>query len=222
MTRSEIRDRILSALNESTSAPVFWTTAQMDAVIDEASEVLAEEARIVRRSAFVTRQQGMLYYSIRGIASDVMAITRIWLPDVNRRLAAVSIAELDAQNLLWSTVTGIPEYWFPLSWDLFGVYPHPAAGGGLLKVDYLAWPRALLDDDDTPEFRDADQEALVLYGIYEGLLKSWNAERAGEVFTRFLESIGVSRARNSVRESQARSYQRPRAPGHPFSSGVRP
>jgi hypothetical protein len=220
MTRSQIRDRILNALNESTSSPVFWTTAQLDAVIGEASEVLAEEAKAIRRTAFVGRQAGAIYYSTRGLAPDVMAITRIWLPDLNKRLTAVSIAELDGQNSTWPEATGDPEYWFPVSWDVFGIYPHPATSGGLLRVDYLAWPRTLLDDDDEPEFREADHDSLVMYGIYDGLLKMWNAPRALELYNRFLDQWQTGRARSGIRETQARTFQRPNAPGQPFQSGV--
>ncbi len=220
MTRAQIRDRILQASNESTSAPVFWTTAQVDAVIDEASEILAEEAKAIRRSAFVARQAGATYYSTRAVAADVMAITRIWMPDENKRLTAVSIQELDGQNETWPLATGDPEYWFPVSWDCFGVYPHPATGGGLLRVDYVAWPRALLDDDDEPEFREADHDSLVMYGLYDGLLKHWDVPRAVEMFTRFMEQWQTGKARNGVREQQSRTYQRPTAPGQPFQSGV--
>lgn len=220
MTRSQIRDRILAALNESTSAPVFWTTAQLDAVIDEASEVLAEEAKAIRRTAFVGKLPGATYYFTRGIAADVMAITRIWLPDQDKRLVACSLAELDAQNEQWPTVGGEPEYWFPVSWDCFGIYPHPTTGGGVLRVDYLAWPRALLDDDDEPEFREADQDSLVIYGIYDGLMKMWNPGRALELFTRFMQQWETGRARNGVRETQARVYQRGVSDRTGFRSGV--
>lgn len=220
MTRAQIRDRILSASNESTSAPVLWTTAQVDSVIDEASEVLAEEAKSIKRTAFVARQAGAIYYSTRAIAPDVMAITRVWLPDLNTRLTAVSIPELDAQNRTWATATDSPEYWFPVSWDTFGIYPHPATGGGLLRIDYLAWPRALVDDDDEPEFREADQDSLVMYGLYDGLLKMWNHQRAIELYNRFLGQWQVGMARSGVREQQTRMYQRPLAPGQPFKSGV--
>ena len=220
MTRAKIRDRILTALNESITAPVFWTTAQLDAVIDEAAEVLAEEAKAIRRTAFVARQAGAVYYFTRGLADDVMAITRLWLPDTNRRLTAVSIAELDAQNSTWATTTGDPEYWFPVSWDCFGLYPHPATGGGLLRVDYLAWPRPLLDDDDEPEFREADHDSLVMYGIYDGLMKKWDAARALTLFTRFIDQWQTGRARNGVRENQARVYQRNSTQGGPSRSGV--
>ena len=221
MTRQQIRDRILIALNESTTSPVFWSTAQLDAVIDEASEVLAEEAKAIKRTAFVGRQPGVTYYSTRGIAPDVMAIYRIWLPDLNRRLIAVGISELDKQNETWPTVNGDPEYYFPVSWDCFGVYPHPASGGGTMRIDYFAWPRTLLDDSDEPEFREADHDALVLYGIYDGLMKMWAAPRALEMFNLFLDAWKTGRARAGVREQQSRYYQRPTAPGAPFSSGVR-
>jgi len=220
MTRAEIRDRILLALNESVSAPVFWSTTQLDTAIHEAAEVLAEEARSIRRSVVFARQPGTTYYSTRALASDVMAITRLWVPDLNRRLTAVSIAELDAQHETWQTVAGDPEYWFPVSWDLLGVYPHTSTGGGVFRADYLAWPRTLLDDDDESEFRLADQDSLVLYGIYDGLMKQWNVQRAVQLFARFIERWETGRARNGIREQQSRTFQRPAAPGTPFRSGV--
>lgn len=220
MTRQQLRDRILTALNESTTSPVFWTTAQLDAVIDEASEVLAEEAKAIRRTAYMARQSGWTYYHLRGAAPDVMAIYRVWLPDLDKRLIATSMQELDANHRTWPTTTGEPEYWFPISWDCFGIYPHPAAGSGLLRIDYIAWPRALLDDNDEPEFREADQDALVLYGIYDALMKQWNAPRALEIFSRFMDHWQDGRARNGVREQQSRNYQRPMVPGAPFRSGV--
>ena len=220
MTRSDIRDRILSALNESTSAPVFFSTTQLDAVIQEASEVLAEESRSIRRTAFLARQPGATYYSTRAIGSDVMAITRLWLPDLDRRLTAISLAELDAQNETWPTATGTPEYWFPVSWDVFGVYPHTAAGAGLFRVDYPAWPRTLLDDDDESEFREADTDSLVMYGVYDGLMKQWSLQRAMQLWNRFIDQWQVGRARNGIRETQSRIFQRPGVQGVQFKSGV--
>lgn len=220
MNRAEIRDRILAALNESASAPVFWSTTQLDSTIQEAAEVLAEESRSIRRSVLFARQPGTTYYSTRAIAPDVMAITRLWLADLDRRLTAVSIAELDAQHETWQTVTGDPEYWFPVSWDLFGVYPHSSTGGGLFKADYLAWPRELLDDEDESEFRSADQDSLVMYGVYDGLMKMWDSRRALQLFNRFIDLLSTGRARNGVREQQARTYQRQASPGAPFRSGV--
>lgn len=221
MNRSDIRARILNALNESTTSPVLFSTAQIDAVIDEAGEVLAEEAGAIKRTAFQGLKDGCTYYYTHGIATDVMAPYRMWLTHLDRRLTAVSLAELDTQNEKWIDVTGDPEYWFPVSWDLFGIYPHPATGGGILRVDYLAWPRALQDDSDEPEFRLADQDGLVLYGVYDGLLKQWNFSRANEIFNLFIDRWMDARARTGIREAQARSFVAGSVDGQGFRHGVR-
>lgn len=220
MTRSEIRDRILTGLNESTSSPVFWTTAQMNAVMDEGAEVLAEEAAAIKRTAITTLRPGTLYYTTRGIASDMMAPYRLWLHATNRKLTAVHWSQLDRFHERWQEVTGLPEVWAPVSWDFFALYPHPAEAGGVLRVDYLAWPRALTSDSDRPEFMESDHDALVLYGVYRGLLKRWDAGMANAAFGAFLDRIGKGKSRSGERQLQARTWQQGRQPGAPFRSDV--
>lgn len=207
MLRSEIRARIFHGLNESTT-PVFWSTSEMDEVIDEAAEVLAEEAGAIKRTAFVPLQPMQTYYSIRVVAPDVMAPWRVWSYTNGWRLNAVSITALDARHMTWATVTGDPQSWFPVSYETFGIWPTPASAGGVLRVDYLAWPRALLDDDDEPEFPEADHEALVVYGIYDGLAKRWDARRCVEAYSVFTKQWGISRSRTGHRRVQSRIAQR--------------
>ena len=89
-----------------------------------------------------------------------------------------------------------------------------------MKLDYFAWPRTLLDDSDEPEFREADHDAIVLYGVYDGLMKRWDVARAMELFNRFVDAWQVGRARSGVREQQARYFQRPNTPRAPFRSGL--
>jgi hypothetical protein len=218
--RSEIRTRILEALNESASSPVFFSTAQIDAVIDEAQEVLSEEAEAVKRTAYQALRDGTTYYYTRSIASDIMAPYRIWLTHLDRRLTAVSIRELDVRHEQWIVVNGDPEVWFPVSWDLFGIWPSPATGGGVMRIDYLAWPRSLQDDDDEPEIRRADHDAIVWYGIYDGLMKAWAPEKANVLFNLFVDRWSDARARAGIREAQAKTFQRGTADTPSFKSGV--
>ena len=219
MTRSDIRTRILEGLNESSSSPTFWSKAQVDAVIQDAQEVMAQEVGGIKRSAIAALQEGTTYYHTRGIAPDMMVPTRIWIPSLNRRLTATNIGEIDAFHERWHTVTGDPEYWFSMGWDWFGIYPHPSAGGGTMRVDYVAWPQTMLDDDDEPEFLRADHDALTLYGVYEGLLKRWDFTNAMQTFVLFLEKLGKGRARSGPRQLQARHWQQSAQPGTPFRSG---
>jgi len=206
MTRAEIRRRILEGLNDSVESPSFWTTAEIDNLITEGGEILAEEAGSIKRTAFISFREGTQYYYTTAIAPDMMVPYRVFHHSLNRRLSPVSMMELDDHNETWSTVQGDPWWWFPVSWNLFGIYPYPASASGIMRVDYLAWPGALQSDDDEPEIPEADQEQLILYGVYDGLLKQWDLPRALQAFALFAERLPDARYRKAV-ELKASDFQ---------------
>lgn len=178
MTRDEMRRRILQALNESTTAPVFWTLTEVDTIIDEAQEVLAEEALSLKRTFVVPRLPGVMIYFLAGLGEQIMTPTRIWLPDLHRRLGAVSLTDLDVRHEQWMTVTGDPWVWWPIDWRHFGIWPVPATGGGVMEVNCYVWPEPLVTDQSRPEFPPADHEALAMYGEMEGHIKQGDVVRA--------------------------------------------
>ena len=198
MIRSELRDRLLDAVNDA--GAVFTTTDQANALIDECLEVVAEETEAVRRTAYVALQPGVTYYHLRAVAPDAMAPIRIWLEHSRRRLNAVTMRELDQRHILWQQTTGEPWDWFPLSWDWFGIWPKSATGGHLLRVDYWAWPTGLLDDTDQPELLEADHDPLVpQYGVYSVAAKRWDAKGTVDAWARFKQMAGLTKGRTNVR-----------------------
>jgi hypothetical protein len=186
---------------------VFVTAAAVQTSIGEALEVLAEDAGAIRRTGFIPRQPGTHLYDLGWIGPDVMAPWRVWDLTRTQRLAAVSMRDLDHEHARWPTVFGEPDYWFPVSWDTFGIWPGTATGGGVLRVDYLAWPRTLLDDGDEPDWPRADHDALVDYGEYEGRLARWEAMPALEAWGRFQGRTGLATERRAT-ALQARAWQR--------------
>lgn len=208
MNRQEIRDRILHGLNEDTSSPSFLSTTQVDSTIDEACQILSEEASAIKRSLTVPKRPGARFYNTRGLADNMMIPYRIWDMDTERKLDAKTMLELDEHDRRWVDTTGDPWVWFPYSWDVFGIYPYPATAGGVLKIDYLAWPLALQDDSDEPEFSESDHDGIVLYGVYDGLLKMWDAQRAIAIFAKFVEKWGDSKARHAARAMDYRINNR--------------
>jgi hypothetical protein len=220
MTRSELRARVLTLLNESSSAPVFYSAAELNQVLDEAAEVVVEESQAIKRTVFVSLLDGTAYYSLRALGATLMAPWRIWAQGTGRRLTAVTMAQLDAEHATWPTVTGSPTAWFPVSWDLFGIFPRPAAGGGVLRIDALAWPRALAQDDDEPELLDGDHEALVLYGAYDGAAKRWDAAIMLQAWSLFRGRWDKARARAGAAGLQARTFQVGEAETGGFTSGI--
>lgn len=220
MTRGEVRARILHGLNESATAPVFFTAAEIDGVIDEALEVLAEEVSAAKRTVLLPLQDGCMFYSLRALAPDCLAVTRLWDEARQRRLEPTTMDELDAQHQTWLTVTGEPRQWFPVSWDLFGLYPGVATGGSLLRADYLAWPRALQHDDDRPELLDADHEALVRYGVYDGAMKRWDVVTGLTAWNLFLSSLPAARGRHGLGQLRAKLWQAAPTDGGGYRVGL--
>lgn len=198
MTREEIRNRILYQLDESTSAPAFYTAAEIDTLIDEAQEVLAEEAHGLVRTSFLPKSDGLQLVSLQALGDDVMAPLRIW-DDNHRRLEYCGMQELDADRWRWWEVTSdFPWLWYPVAWNVLGIYPAIAAGTGTLRVDYLAWPTALADDSQEPDMPEPEHDQLVLYGVYMGLLKRWDIVRALDVFQKFVGRWPDSMFRDDV------------------------
>lgn len=222
MTRGELRARVLHGLNEDPAAPVFFSTTEVNEVLDEAAEVLAEEAFAIRRTAYLPLIEGTGFYAVRSVAPDVMWPYRVWNPSRMERLRVVSLSQLEDRHELWDTVTGVPEAWFPVSWDLFGIWPRPVQGGGLLRVDYYAWPRALGDDSDRPEFLETEHDALVLYGLYDGAAKRWDDATALAAWRQFQQALPGARDREGLGGASARPFQRPMTGDVPgFPTGTR-
>jgi hypothetical protein len=220
MTRLELRSRIFNALNVSATSPIFWTTSEMNDILNEAQEAFAEEAKAIHRTALVSLRAGASYYTTASIAADMLAPYRLWMQSTDRRLTAVSLDQLDRYHERWLESSGTPEVWCPISWDWFAVYPHPTVGGGIIRVDYIAFPRDLQHDDDKPEFYESDQEALIYYGVYQGLLKRWDLATALDTYGRFVEWMRVGVANSGVRVRESQAIQQGSASGTPYRSDI--
>lgn len=213
MTRDEIQQRVLEGIQDDPDTPIFFSETQLARLINEAYEVLAEDSQAIKRTAFVPLKEGVGFYSTPSISADFMAPTRIWNHSLNQRLTCLSMAEMDSLDTRWQTTTGTPQVWFPVSWDMFGIYPRPSTAGGVLRVDYIAWPRSLMDGSDRPELPEASHDALTLYGQYMGCLKKWDAQSAMIPLASLQKHKAVATARSGISRISVRSFQRSQTPG---------
>lgn len=221
MTRDEIKTRTLQAIGDNVDDPVFFTDDQINALVDEANEVLCEETGAIHRSALVPLRPGMRFIYTPSIAADIMAPTRVWDHSTGRRLTALSMDELDGVQERWSqTVGGPPQVWFPVSWDIFGIYPASASAGGVLRIDYQAWPRDLMDDDDRPEIPEATQDAIVLFTQYLGILKKWDSQNAMIAAKALQAHKSLAGARSGISKINFRTFQRMQQPHAEFGSAL--
>jgi hypothetical protein len=208
MTRSELRSRALTLLNDAPDEPIFWSPDELHHLITEAQETLAEEVEALTRSLFVPVRAGWQFYPLAGIGRQIMTPWRLWTRNRQHRLWPISMRELEGHYERWLTVTGEPEWWFLVSWDLIGLWPTPTTGGGLLEVDCFVWPDALQDDQDEPEFPDPDHDVLVDLVTMEGQIKEWDVARALEIGVPLLQRAKDSQARSGLRLVQERFFGR--------------
>lgn len=221
MTREEIKTRILQAIGDNIDDSVFFTEAQINALVDESVEMLCEETGAVKRSALVPLRPGMRFIYTPSIAPDIMAPTRIWDHGSGRRLTALSMDELDNLQERWAQTTGgPPQVWFPVSWDVIGIYPSASSAGGVMRVDYQAWPRALMDDEDRPELPEATHDAVVLFGQYMGILKKWDSQNAMIAAQALQAHKSVATARSGISRINFRTFQRMQWPHAEFGSAL--
>ena len=220
MNRGEIKQRISAAINDDRTSPVFVTDAQLNTLVDEAIQIIAEDSRAIKRSTTLPLRPGMQFIYLPSVAPDIMVPHRIWDHVNSRRLIATTMQELDGYQTRWLNTTGsAPEFWYPVSWDLVGVFPKPVSPGGTMRIDYIAWPRELLDDNDEPEFPQATHNALVLWGAYMSLLKKWDANTAQTVFQAFRGQEAMAKGRSGINKISSRIMQRPQQQVD-FPSGI--
>jgi hypothetical protein len=188
MNRGEIRNRILRALNDPLDGSGFQTLAETNAVIDEAQEILAEEVRDLHRTCYFPMRGGQSWFDIRACAPDICAPYRLWSQTDERRLEYTSIDSMDTNRVRWlETLSERPTRWYGVTHDVFGIYPSLAGDASdVMRLDYLAWPKELDDDSRSPEFDGSLHDTLVLYGVYDGLLRRWDILRATDIFTQFV------------------------------------
>lgn len=210
MRRIEIQNRILRTLNDDPAAPVYWTHAEIQASIAEGLDVLAEEAPFVKRIFSIPRRAGVQVYQLPGIGPRILAPYRVWLPDLHRRLNAMTLADLDGRHERWMTVPGQPWWWYPLSWESFGVWPAPDASG-TMEVNCYCWADPLQDDEDEPEFQASLTETLVDYGVALGFLKQWLPQEYAQSLQHFLSGAKHTRAMASLAQVQSRFWSRSQA-----------
>lgn len=206
MTRSQLRTRLRQLLNDPDS--VYWTDAELHGYVQEAQEVLAEEAPALKRTVVIPRRPGVAVYQIGGISEQLMTPYRLWLPDLHRRLEAVSLTDLDARHREWWEVHGSPWVWASIDWRSFVIWPIPGEGGGQIEVNCYCWPQELLDDGDEPEFHPSAHEALLFYAEHLGRLKQWQVAEATDLFQTFVTRWGAARSQANIDQVQNRFWLR--------------
>jgi hypothetical protein len=186
MLRSEMRRRCLLFLDEDPVAPVYFTTSEINDLIDEAMEVIAEEVRYEKRTGYVTLRPGVQFYNTLAVDELLISPTRVWLQGDSRPLEYTTIGELSYHERGWLDDVGErPHHWYAVDHSTLGIYPAVSEPTESLRIEYYGWPKPLANDQAIIPHDDATTDAMIQYVVYSGLMKRWDIARASDIYAEF-------------------------------------
>jgi len=199
MTRGDFRDKLARALDTSTTTPRPWSVAELDGIIKDAHETFVEFARPLERTVYIPLKSEAVWYRLGALADDIIWPLRIIGPHNNRRIIAVTLLWLDQHKWTWETTTGQTIYWTTAGYDWLGIFPKSAADGGLLRMDYAAWPQDALDDGTPLEVDEEDEDRLLEMAFADAQAWNWKPEIALEKLTEFGREVSLPAFRAQAR-----------------------
>jgi len=200
MNRGDFRSKLARALDTDTASPLPWTTAELNQIIAEAHEAFVELAEPIERHMHIPLIGGKVWYRLSSLTDDLIMPLRLISLDSNRRLTALTLSSLDEGRTQWETTTGQPQWWTTAGFDWIGIWPHAASSGGLLRLDYAAWPEGALDDNVALEVDEEDEDRILALSLAD--CQAWqqtDSQRALEKLAEFAGAVGLSRFRAQSR-----------------------
>ena len=201
MLRPELRRRIYRRLDDDPDSPTSITVADVNALIDEAIEVLSEEAEYFSKTAYVPLFNGAQFYSTLAIDPLCLAPVRVWAMDRERPLNYTTIGELNRTHGNWLDDTyERPHHWFSIDHQTFGIYPRVTQGSGeVLRIDYYAWAEPVPNDQVILPYSDESLDGVISYVVYSVYMRRWDMFRANDAFAEFVRLFRDTNAAAEVR-----------------------
>lgn len=143
MTFAEIKTEVFRRLNESASAPVFWSDDDVsEAILDGYAEI-SDATEWYERWSVITILAEQPYYDLRTVLPyGVLSVGAAFNEDTNRWLIPTRPAELDAGDSRWERRVGMPDRLMLRSPWFLGYWPISAAAGTTIKQFYTCLPLA--------------------------------------------------------------------------------
>ena len=188
MIRPELRRRIYRRIDDDPDSPTSITAADVNALIDEAIEVLSEEVRYLSKTAYVPLFSGAQFYNTLAIDPLCLSPVRVWAMDRERPLDYTTIGELNRTQNNWLDDTyERPHHWFSLDHQSFGIYPRVTTSSGeVLRIDYYAWAEPVANDQVILPYSDESLDAVINYVVYSVYMRRWDMYRAVDAYNDFV------------------------------------
>ena len=171
MTFLTLKQRVLQKLNESISAPQFWSLATIGDIINEAYTDLMAGIKILEKSATLSLVANQMIYSL---ASDSLAVFRMYYDTSEHLIASLSFDSLIKIDGWFSqTTANYPtQRIHNVGTQKVLLYPKVETSESDCNTYWYKYiPSDMSEDSDTPDIPKTFHDALMDYAFSVCLLR---------------------------------------------------
>lgn len=190
MTLLQLQDRILERIGEHGAVDGFYSRAEVTNAINEAQRVFVLATLCLEKTATFTLNGNQTWYTLFSTFPDFIVPLALRVQGTSgNKLTPETLRSLDNRNPSWQAETGSPRSYVVNGFNLFGVYPAPAATT-TLDFTYAYSPTTLTYDSQVPQIPEEYHDDLILYCLPRLRVKEGGAEFAkhAPLMNRFWES----------------------------------
>lgn len=199
MNLGELKSETFRRLNESSTAPVFWTAADVTASLNEGYLDFCERTKLVSREADVECVRGVPYVDMRAWRYPFLGLRRVFSRTINKPLPFANVAHVDTLENRWEMSSGNVQRVFMRGAYTLGFWPVPQVGE-VFRVTWTSMPDAMAYDYEQPEIPSEFHEALLFYAIYDLRAQEPETALALEAYGSYQQMVerGVLMARSLI------------------------
>ncbi len=160
-----LQNRVSQRLDEGLIGATYYTLAEITARINEGYRFFVLLTLGLETTAVVPLAAATTFYHMLSAYPDWILPLRVY-SSAGAKIRPATLAELDSLDSGWTNSPGAPLRYIARGFDLFGIYPQPAAPGTNVIVTYAQAPADLVNAGDVPLIPPEYQLSLVDYAIY--------------------------------------------------------
>jgi len=191
-----LESHVLRLIAENVDSPdVFTDTSEglapiRDSVNDAVEELCMVMGHYRRRYLMVCHEERAVY-RLSPQNDEMGWVIGVWDRERKYHLTQTSMGNLAAHDPNFLGSDGIPDWWWQMGYEYIGLFPRPASKGRVLELDMIAVPKRYQHGQTPIRLKEQWQQAAVFRATSEFYASRGDANRAGEWFTRYLETAQI-------------------------------
>lgn len=161
-----------------------------DSINDAIDEISGMTGAVSDTCYIPIRANRQFYKTVFSVGSCAW-ITDVWLWTQKRRLEQTDILRLNYFSPKWLKNTGNPYAYFPIGFDVIGIWPKPSSDADVLEVRANIIPEPYTTDTDIVKLREDFQWAAAYYAAGEYYAGRGDAKSAIWNHNQYLKRMGL-------------------------------